>query len=131
MLWKQQIEELQKQISQTEDRQKVLEAMNNNEANEEMTQSVQFIDEAIGLVDDIPALRTTKASIDCRLGFLKEKYYKMKDNLPFWNLYLNVFLHYALAFSQIPFVIFWQSHFSTLLFYTILALLFYYFTTLS
>ena len=53
MLWKQQIKELQKQISQTEDRQKVLEVMSNNEANEELTQSVRFIDEARGLKDEI------------------------------------------------------------------------------
>ena len=71
--------------------------MNNNEANEELTQSVQFIDEARGLEDEITTLRTTKASIDCRLGFLKEKYDKIKDNLPFLNVHLNVFLHYALA----------------------------------
>ena len=57
--------------------------MNNNEANEELTQSIQFIDEARGLEDEIIALRTTKALIDCRLGFLKAKYDKMKDNLPF------------------------------------------------
>ena len=57
--------------------------MNNNEANEELTQSVKFIDEARGLEDELITLRTTKASIDCRLGFLKAKYDKMKDTFPF------------------------------------------------
>ena len=82
-LWRQQIQDLQTKISQAKERQKIIEAMDGNEATGVINQSIQCVDEARDLGNEIAALRTSKTSIDYRLKLAKTKYDKMKNNLPF------------------------------------------------
>ena len=62
---------------------KVIEQMDHTEMEREIAQSVQHVDAAKKLEDEITTLHATKSSIDCRLKLEKTKYDRMKANSPF------------------------------------------------
>ena len=82
-LWESHIVELQKKIVDARAKQTAIKGLDTTEADTLAAQSVEHVERASAMTEDIVRLKSIHAAVQYKLGLAKIKYERMKKNIPF------------------------------------------------
>ncbi|KAL5076550.1 hypothetical protein RYX36_015534 [Vicia faba] len=78
------IVELQKKIADARVKQTAIKGLDTTEADTLAAQSVEHVERASSMTEEIVRLKSIHATVQCKLGLAKIKYERMKKNITFW-----------------------------------------------
>jgi predicted nucleic acid-binding Zn-ribbon protein len=82
-LWESHITELQKKISNAKLKQASIQGLDSTEADNLAKQSVDHVEKATAMNEDIARLRGVQAAVQYKIGLAKIKYDRMRATVPF------------------------------------------------
>ncbi|XP_050890307.1 protein bfr2-like [Lathyrus oleraceus] len=82
-LWESHVAELQKKIFDAKAKQTAIQGLDNTEADDLAKQSVDHVEKATAMNEDIARLRGVQAVVQYKIGLAKKKYDRMRATIPF------------------------------------------------
>ncbi|CAI8597529.1 unnamed protein product [Vicia faba] len=83
MFWESQIEELKKKIEGARNEKAALKFVDDQELENLVTQSLQQMEVAEGIIEEIKGLENVRNTTQCKINLCKSKFAKLKRNAPF------------------------------------------------